>query len=102
MAKVVRVRMPDGSQYDVPVERIADHRATEYAREFGPPLSLEYETTFVKERALAIDDHDELLDWAANNMNWDDVEDVAVLVETAPALDYQEGWVNGEKEVVEV
>jgi len=47
------------------------------------------------------DDSFEVEDWAANNMNWSDVADVAFLLAKPDAPDYQEGWVNGEKEVIE-
>jgi len=33
-------------------------------------------------------------------MDWDDVKAWATKVEEEPDVDYQEGWVNGEKEVV--
>lgn len=37
---------------------------------------------------------------AANNMNWADVEAHAVRYSGADSPDYQEGWVNGDKEIV--
>jgi DNA (cytosine-5)-methyltransferase 1 len=43
----------------------------------------------------------DIIDWAAGNMNWDDVKDVAVEVpHLHEKVDYQEGWVNGEKDIV--
>jgi hypothetical protein len=45
------------------------------------------------------EDPDEVADWAQNNMDWDDVKDVAKLVHSDEP-DYQEGWVNGDYEVV--
>jgi hypothetical protein len=102
MAKVIRVTMPDGARYDVSVGVVAAHIAAEFAAEKGPKGTPEYDSEFELIEAETLQNNDMLLDWAANNMNWSDVEDVAVLVESAPEIDYQEGWVNGEKEVLDV
>lgn len=95
--KVLRVNMPDGSKWDVPVSVIARNRAEHYAHEFGGDIqkSLDEDTM-----PLFDADHYEVEDWAANNMNWSDVERVAVM-SAAGEIDYQDGWVNGGKEVVE-
>jgi hypothetical protein len=104
MPKVIRVTMPDGSRWDVPADVVATHRAHEFAKDEGyQPGTPDYDGEFQIAHEYALAEHDELLDWAANNMNWADVEGVAVLVEAAPeVVDYQEGWINGEKEVVGV
>jgi hypothetical protein len=47
-----------------------------------------------------LDDDYEIEDWAANNMNWVDVQAIAVKV-SIKEVNFQEGWVNGEKEVIE-
>lgn len=46
-----------------------------------------------------LEDYCEIIDWASNNMNWNDVKDHAVKV-SVKEVDFQEGWVNGEKEVI--
>lgn len=96
--KMLTIEMPDGSKWGVPVEVIARSRATHYAHEFGGDV----------DRSLAEDtmplfesDDYEVEDWAANNMNWSDVEAQAKMIQAAET-DYQEGWVNGEKAVIEV
>lgn len=95
MNKYLRVTMNDGTRWDVPAEVIAQNRAKYYA-EIDPTTTLEEEYSY------AMEDDGELMDWAANNMNWEDVEKYAVRAPDAPkeAPDYQEGWVNGEKEIV--
>lgn len=90
MTKYLRVDMPDGSKWDVPLEVIASDRATYYAREYNETLSDD-------ER----NDIEEVLDWASNNMDWPEVADRATKVSEAAAPDYNEGWINGHKEVVE-
>ena len=97
--KMLTIEMPDGSKWGVPVEVIARNRAAHYAHEFGGDV----------ERSMAEDtmplfesDDYEVEDWAANNMNWSDVEKQAKKLQAAPVPDFQEAWVNGEKAVIEV
>lgn len=98
MAKELRITMPDGSIWAVPVMAIAMHRADSYKAEFGNDIqrSLHEDTLPLFESAPY-----EIEDWAANNMNWDEVEGQARCVQVSDDVDYQEGWCNGEKEVVE-
>lgn len=95
--KYLRVNMPDYSKWDVPVSVIAQNRAECYANEFDGDVqkSLDEDTM-----PLFDADHYEIEDWAANNMNWSDVERVATMA-VQPEIDFQEGWVNGGKEVIE-
>lgn len=90
------VTMPDGSEWAVPVEVIARHRAAHYASEYEGDVerSLREDTWFLFE-----DDEFNVEDWAANNMDWSDVEEHARKVADHEAPDFQEGWVNGESEV---
>lgn len=92
------VTMADGSKWAIPVEVIARHRAAEYVDEFDGDLerSLNEDTL-----PLFQADAYEIRDWAANNMNWADVElDARRVREPTPAPeDYQEGWMNGEYEI---
>lgn len=94
MKKELVITMPDGSRWSVPVDVIARNRAESYADEFDGDV----------ERSLAEDtvplfaiEH-EVKDWAAGNMNWEDVAPHARMVSPGEC-DYQEGWVNGEKEL---
>lgn len=97
--KMMTIDLPDGSKWGVPVEVIARSRATHYAHEFDGDI----------ERSMAEDtmplfesDDYEVEDWAANNMNWEDVAPYAKKLQDAPLPDFQEAWTNGEKAVVEV
>jgi hypothetical protein len=90
--------MPDGSKWDVPVAVIANHRAKHYAHEFQGNVkdSLTCDTNI-----LFSSDPFEIEDWAANNMNWSDVYRFAVKASDGEdVVDYQDGWVNGEKELL--
>lgn len=88
-----RVDMPDGTVWEVPVKLIARHRASHYADEFGGKVmrSLPEDTL-----PLFMADPYEVHDWAANNMNWSDVEGYAKKIEAKSDTDYQKGWVNGD------
>lgn len=93
------VTMDDGSTWHVPVMAIARNRADNYKDEFDNDIerSLNEDTL-----PLFAESEYEIYDWAQNNMNWSDVADQAVKVgETPkPKIDWEECWVNGEKEIV--
>ncbi|HHG5598177.1 TPA: hypothetical protein ACPWOC_000061 [Pseudomonas aeruginosa] len=95
--KYLVISMPDSSKWAVPVRVIAEHRAKQFADEFDGDVerSLSEDT----EPYFADDDYN-IEDWAANNMNWVEVESRARRIpELSGSVDYQEGWVNGDKEV---
>lgn len=97
MAKYLRVTMPDGSKWDVPLDIIAQ-KAGEHYHEFDPDTWLTVEE--------GIEEFNEWpkegkFDWAENNMNWEEVVKHAQRIEETVPVNYQEGWVNGEKEIVE-
>ncbi len=97
--KMLRTTMPDGSKWDVPVLLIAQNRAKYYAKEFGGDI----EKSMDKDTGpLFNDDEYEIKDWAVSNMNWDDVKIQAKMVKEENEPDYQEGWVNGDNEVLDV
>lgn len=89
------VQMPDGSEWAYPVMEIARNRAAHYADEFGGDVELSLaEDTLPLFRADAY----EIEDWAANNMNEDEIAGVPVRPARV-STDRQEGWVNGYKRV---
>lgn len=92
--KYLRVTMPDGSKWDVPALLIAQHRAREI-------VETDTETSFDAEVKFALEDEYEIKDWAANNMDWKDVVLQAQIVNEDRKVDYQEGWINGEQEIIE-
>ena len=91
------VTMPDGSRWGVPVDLIARDRAKHYAGEFDGDV----ERSLAEDTVPLFADDYEIIDWAQNNMNWKDVEAHAGrMAESEPDFDYQEGWVNGDKQLV--
>lgn len=90
----LRIRMPDNSLWDVPAILIASNLAKHYERDGSEAYEIE--------KANALASATDLIDWAANNMNWSDVEKFAQKVQDGEeTVDYQEGWVNGAKQVIE-
>ena len=98
MAKGIYITMKDNSVWRVPAHVVASDRARYYAeREGADEFSGEYDF------AMGADGEYELECWARGQMNWEDVVSHAVLVQDAPPLtdsDFQEGWVNGKKEII--
>jgi len=92
--------MPDCSQYDVPAKLIAMNRAEYYANKVKDSKS-ERNCRLIEEYEFTMSDEYELQDWAANNMCWEDVKDKAIKITDNKEIDFQEGWVNGEKEIIE-
>jgi hypothetical protein len=93
--KSYHVTMPDGRVWAVPLLTIALNRAQYYMQIDGVSLN----ESLNNDTIPMFEDPDEVADWAQNNMDWDDVKDVAKLVHSDEP-DYQEGWVNGDYEVV--
>lgn len=92
MKKYMTIEMPDKSVWQVPVAVIASNRAEAYKHEFGGDI----ERSLAEDTIPLFTDTYEIEDWAANNMNWRDVAKHAVMV-SGGDVDYQAGWVNGEK-----
>ena len=92
--QVIITEMPDGSQWATPAELVAANRATHYADGGTAGNAI-----FDEEFAHAMGDHDDLIDWAANNMNWDEVAPHSFMLSGPTSTDYDDGWANGEKSV---
>jgi hypothetical protein len=99
MPKELHVTMPDTSVWAVPVDIIARNRAEFYAEEFGGDVekSLNEDTN-----PLFEEDHYAIRDWAGNNMNWSDVSEHAKQVSPPKEPDFEEGWINGDKSILDI
>lgn len=93
--KYLRVEMPDGSKWDVPAGVIAHDRALSFAG------GVNTSDVFRNEYDYTLKNDYELKDWASNNMNWSDVWNCAEMVQAPQEVNFQEGWMNGDKEIVE-
>ena len=95
--KMYLITMGDQSVYEVPVILIATSHAEYYATVDEIP----FEEALKETLDLFNSDDYEIEDWAKNNMDWCDVEASARCVRTAGRTDFEDGWINGEVEVVE-
>ncbi|HIJ85496.1 MAG: hypothetical protein HW380_3466 [Magnetococcales bacterium] len=94
MKKTLIVTMPDRSQWSVPVDCIARHRASHFAhRLFDGDVerSLKEDTLpLFQKNPLAIEQ------WGEEMMDWDDVKEHAKQIVPANC-NYYEGWQKGLK-----
>ena len=100
MKKQIQITMPDGSIWGVPAEIVAENRSEYIADSDASSAADDFDEIKQREYEHTLKDNAELLDWAANNMNWNDVAHAAILIQPAN-VDFQEGWVNGKKRVAE-
>jgi hypothetical protein len=89
--------MTNGDRWAVSVRVIAENRARVYIEEHDGDLPRALDNT-----VEFFESEYEIEDWAANNMNWDDVKEHAFLYEkNSEPIDWQESWVNGEHEILD-
>lgn len=96
--KFLAVSMPDGSRWAVPVRIVALNRAQHYQGEFDDDIHKSMEEDTVP---LFESDEYEIEDWAANNMDWKEISEHAKILEAPDLTDFQDGWINGEKEIID-
>lgn len=105
MTKYIHAKMSNGETYRIPADVVARSMGAYYGRrnwESGYREGANPVDQIEIEALRALRDDDELIDWAANNMNWEDVAAVATLVESAPSIDLDSEWTNAWMTVVEV
>lgn len=91
MKKYYTIEMENGDIYGIPAEIIAKNYADYYAAN-----GENYDENFSAMMEWFDTDNYEFADWAKNNMNWDDVKNVAVLLDTKRIIpNFQNSWVNG-------
>jgi hypothetical protein len=99
--KYLRVKMSDGSQWDIAALYIARDRAAWYANnDTGENNGAAYDEVYQEEYAYTMENNYELTDWASNNMNWEDVERYANRVQEPVAIDMGKEWVNADKTII--
>lgn len=97
--KFLKVTMPDDSKWKIPIRVIAEHRA----RYFGNKYKYTFERALENTLELFEEDEYEVEDWCENSMDWSDVSKYAEKIKDKGLTieDLEEGWLNGEKEIVE-
>lgn len=90
--KFVHIHQPNGCVFEIPVEVIAANRAAYYHDKFKESEFPTLESAREDTDGLFADDAYEIKDWAANNMNWDELQQHARLVRfTPPDMQWQDG-----------
>lgn len=92
-SKYIRVKFSDGAIWDVPAVLVA-HNKAEY-------LASEYDADYSEELFDCLGFNDEIIDWAFNNMDWEDVKTYALYKGHENNTDYEDEWCNVQHEVVE-
>ena len=96
--------MPNGLIYQITAADIASHQARDFAKRRKAELGLNPEQfldLFRAEYSRIIKDNTLILDWAENNMEWEDVSGYAeILNDPIPGVDLHEGWINAPKVIV--
>ncbi len=93
--KVLRVEMDDASVWAVDPEPIARDRANYYTQKDGFEIGSD---EWKSEYNYSLNDVDELVDWAKNNMEWAELKAVMV---REPQPDYSEGWLDAHVSLVD-
>jgi hypothetical protein len=95
--KCLKVRFSNGDLFVVPGRIIAENRANYYANLDGYDLnSNEWEAEVI----TALNDELEIEDWAANEMNWSELEPYAVQIDTGE-FDYDDEWSDADIEFID-
>ena len=103
--KYLRVRFSNGEEYDIPAEFIARERAEYYVTrdiDRGDTKEEDCKKEIQAEIEFALKDDSEIVDWAFNNMDWEDVKEVAQKVEVEPEkINYEREWCNIDHDIIE-
>jgi len=92
--KYLVVEMSDKTRWAIPAILIAKHRAEHYRDES--------ETAYAEEVEYAMSAGYEITDWAANNMDWEDVRRHAIRLKTSPSeVNYHRDWISASMSVEE-
>lgn len=95
------VRFSDSSWWKIPVQIIAESRAKYFAKTDSEDGEGEYDDIFNDELKYTLEDDTEIIDWAKNNMYWDDVKDFAIF-EKQEKPNYSKEWINCDSEIIEI
>ena len=100
--KYLIVEMSDKTQWAIPAMIIAEDKAKYYANHDAEAGYGEYDDIYKEEIIEAMSDEYEITDWAANNMDWEDVCSHAIQLKVIPPKDYHRDWINAPKSVREM
>lgn len=93
--KYLYVTFSDGNTFRIPIGVIAKSRAWYYACNVDG--FEEDSKEYLDELKFSLEDTGELISWACNNMNWEDVEEYKELVKSENRHIYTKEWSNASK-----
>jgi hypothetical protein len=97
--KCLKVRFSNGDMFEIPARVIAENRANYYADLDGYEInSNEWEAEIIS----ALNDEFEIEDWAANNMNWNELAPYARRIDSDKEFDYDDGWTDADIELTDL
>jgi hypothetical protein len=103
MTKFIRITMINGEKWEVPAEFVIKDRAKHLAENDSKGDLEIYNKVYEEEYKNAFNDNDLIVEWARNNTDWKDVENLAFKVSPPPPLtrkDKETAWGSGEMTVV--
>lgn len=98
MKNLITMKMPDGTTWAVDVEDVVISRADHYKSEFDGDITRSMDEDTIP---LFEESEYEIMDWAFNNMNWDNFKCPRKIAD-APALtprDFQDAWCSADKDL---
>ncbi len=98
--KFLIVRFSNGEEWAIPAKAIAHDRAVYYAGldvERGDKDN--FGVAYQEELVYGLGDDNEILVWASTNTDWEDVKDVALIVNTAPEINRKKEWTNADRSI---
>jgi len=101
--KYLVVEMSDKTKWAIPARLIAINRAQYYATYDAEGGDGKYEDIFAVEVEYAMSTDCEITDWAANNMDWEDVCFHAIQLKVSPPeTNYHRDWTNAPRSIEEM
>ena len=101
MEKYILVTFSNGERYRIPASEIAESRANYYAEIDSEGDETKYAVIFKDEYDYTMKADFELIGWANNNMNWEDIDGVAEYIGQDDHVDYEDEWCNADKDIIE-
>lgn len=104
--KYIEITFSNGKTYHIPAYVIAHSRATHYANvdegeQTKDPYPPAWTKVYNEERTITLQDDGELMDWASNSMDWEDVEKEAILESTnVKEVNLHKEWIHRDKSVI--
>lgn len=100
--KILEICFVNGEIWQIDAHIIAHTRATYYAeKDIQDGSATDFDTVYKQEYEHALDDHADLIDYAKNNMDWEDFEGYRTQVNTPQDANYSNEWRNAPMEVIE-